>query len=166
MDRTQRRPTLKRVLRPLGVAIILSVPSPPALADPDLDAFQRLAFKFTKRIGTAVAAQTTGGKTVPPKLAWTPQLNTASTCMLGEFRTRIGKDQVKAIMKEADRFLSRRDLTLRKAQVEAERLRPLPHDQIAQIDRSCGFTIAGLQSLMKDPNFPRFMASLLRKQNR
>ncbi len=166
MKRTQRRPFLRRALQPLGIAIILALSAPAALADPDLGSFQRLAFKFTKRIGSAIAAHTTGGKTIPPKLAWTPQLNTASTCMLGEFRTRIGKDQVKAILKEADRFLSRSDLTLSKAQAEAERLRPLPHDQMTQIDKSCGFTVAGLQSLMKDPNFPRFMASLLRKQKR
>jgi len=164
MNRTQKQPFAKRALRPIGVAVILAVSTPPALADADLDALQRLAFKFTKRIGSAIAAQTSGGKTVPPKLAWTPQLNTASTCILGEFRSRIGEDQVKAIMKEADRFLSRRDLTLRKAQAEAERLRPLPHDQMTQIDESCGFSVAGLQSLMNDPNFPKFMARVLRKQ--
>lgn len=166
MKRTQKRPFLKRAPQSLGIAIILALSAPPALADPDLDNFQRLAFKFTKRIGSAIAAQTKGGKTVPPKLAWTPQLNTASTCMLGEFRARIGENRVKALMKEADRFLSRRDLTLGKAQAEAERLRPLPHDQMTEIDKSCGFTVAGLQSLMKDPNFPKFMASLLRKQKR
>ena len=131
-------------------------------AEPELAQIERLSKTFAQRIGAALAAQTPGGKTIPPRLTWTPALEDAATCTLTKYRQRIGRKRVSDLLDKAERILSRPGLSLDDATDEGERLRPLTRKEMTEIDRTCGFTLAGLQSLMTDPNFPKIMARAMK----
>ena len=142
-------------------AAAIGIPSS-GRAEPELAQIERLSKIFTQRIGAALAAQTPGGKAIPPRLAWTPALEDAASCTLTLYRQRIGQQRVSNLLDEAERILSRPGLSLDDAKDEGERLRPLPRKEMTEIDRTCGFTLAGLRSLMTDPHFPKIMTRALK----
>lgn len=156
---------MKRKLSAVAMMFALTLLGTSAMADPDLNRLQQLAMKFTQRIGSLVAAQSADQSVVPPMLTWTPQLDIASKCVLAEYRTRMGADQLSSLFGDADRVLSRKDLTIETAKREGARLMPLPQEQMSQIDHTCGFSIAGLKALARDPNFPNFVRHAMRMQS-